>query len=239
LQASGAGWCTIGAMLVRRLAPTGDYTDTDWTNPATPPPDNARAIKLVDSTLEVALQGKASDADDAAVVDVGGLLVDAYLVTKVGEGFVRGPSIGDLINDGDPVSGKMLLRFPDVARGTTVYLHLALTGVQAAAVAATGTVSVTSTPGGNLAGGEVLTLDAAEFTVDGAIAIPAATPTSVAVTASVAGAAGNTAAGEILTFTAPPADIDEEALVEEPGLAGGLDALPVVDVLLISGGRVL
>ncbi len=227
-------------MLARRQTLTGtSFSDPDWTDPATPPPDNVRAIKLVSDTLEVAIQGKASEADDAAVVSVGNLLVNAYLVTKVGDGFVQGPTIGELVNDGDPVSGKMLMRFPNVARGTTVYLHLALTSIQEA-VAATGTITVTSTPGGNLAGGEVLTRDDdAEFTVDAGIAIPAATPTSVAVTASLAGAAGNTDAAEVLTFAAPPPDIDAEALVEEPGIAGGLDALAVIDVLVISGGRVL
>jgi hypothetical protein len=226
-------------MLARRQPLTGSFSDPDWTNPATPPPDNVRAIKLVGDALELAIQGKASEAADADVVDVGSLLVDAYLVTKVGDGFVRGPSIGDLVNDGDPVSGKMLLRFPDVARGTTVYLHLALTVVPVD-VAATGTITVTSTLGGDLVGGESLAReDDVEFTVDAATAIPALTPTSVAVTASVAGAAGNTETAEILTFAAPPLNIDAEALVEAPGIAGGIDALAVIDVVVISGGRVL
>ena len=160
-------------------------------------------------------------------------------MTKVGEGYVRGLDISDIIGGGNPISGKMMLRFPDLARGTVVYLALALTGV-ATSVAATGTVTVTSTLGGNLAGGEVLTRnDDAEFTVDGAIAIPALTPTSVAVTASVAGAAGNTATGETLTFVAPPANIDADALVEAPGILGGIDGLTTLDVLVVSGGRVL
>lgn len=116
-------------MLIRRLALSGDFADADWTNPANPPPDTARELKVTSSPMRFALIGKASTADDAAGADLGALTVDAYLVTKVGDGYARSKSVVEI--EGDVLSGKVILVAGDVARGDVVRLHLALTGVGA------------------------------------------------------------------------------------------------------------
>lgn len=116
-------------MLIRRLALSGDYADTDWTNPATPPPDSVRELKVTSSSMQFAFQGRSSEADDAAVVDVGTLEVDAYLVTSLGDGYVRSKSLVEI--EGGTLSGRIKLVAGDTILGEIVRLHLALTSVGA------------------------------------------------------------------------------------------------------------
>ena len=116
-------------MLLRRISLAGDYTDTDWTDPANSPPTIGVA-KATATKMTFALVGKASASDDAAVVDVGALLVDSYLATELGSGaIVRGKSIVEV--EGVPISGRILLVATDVVIGLQVRLHLTLTNVAA------------------------------------------------------------------------------------------------------------
>lgn len=119
-------------MIVRRLALSGDYADTDWTDPAIAMPDNARRIKVTGDQLIFALRGKSEASDAGTDVDVGTLTVDAYLVSELGgTGRARGETLVEV--KGDVVLGKIKLVGNDLARGEIVRLHLALTNVGALA----------------------------------------------------------------------------------------------------------
>ena len=94
-------------MLLRRLALSGDYNDTDWTDPANSPPTPGVA-KATATEMTFAIIGKASAAGDAAIADVGTLMVDAFLAIELPSGaIVRGSSIVEV--KGEPSSGRVML----------------------------------------------------------------------------------------------------------------------------------
>ena len=92
-----------------------------------------------------------------------------------------------------------------------------------AAAAAKGNVTFTGTNGTNVpAATQLLRSDGAAFTTDGAGVIAAGTLT-LAVTASLAGAAGNTDMNALLNLAAPIAGINGSATVAAGGLSQGAD----------------
>jgi|SRR5690606_17295309 len=113
-------------MLIRRLVLSGDFADDDWTDPANAPPDTARPIKCTSCPMVFALQGRESEDADAAVVDVGALEVDAYVATKLGDGYVRGKT---LVEADSALSARIKLVATEAQPGDIVRLNLTLTGV--------------------------------------------------------------------------------------------------------------
>lgn len=123
--------------LIRRLALTGDYADTDWTNPANPVPDNARPFKVVAGQILFEIIGRDSAGDGGNEVDVGAMLVDAWVGYEGGDREPGNPSAGKTIRRGLSVveaegaarSGRIRLVATDARPGDVGRLNLTLTGV--------------------------------------------------------------------------------------------------------------
>ena len=118
--------------------------------------------------------------------------------------------------------GRQIL--PDVNEAEYLDRWANIWGVtRKAAAAAKGNITVTGTNGVTVPAGTALQRsDGAEFTTDADGTIASGTAT-IAVTASVGGAAGNTAASSSLTFTTPLAGINSVATVAAGGLTAGTD----------------
>ena len=128
--------------LMRLMALAGDYSDTDWTDPANTPPANARAFKSTRRSVLFELVGRASTNPDAAEVDLGALLVDAWLGYEsralrdptnpvLGKVIRRGQSIVEASPTSSALLGRIRLVATDVTPGTVCRLHLELTAVGA------------------------------------------------------------------------------------------------------------
>lgn len=116
--------------------------------------------------------------------------------------------------------------FPDTAEAERLERWAGVWGLtRAAAVAATGDVTVTGSVGAELPAGTELESDAGEtYTTDALATIDSAGQATVAVTAAAAGEAGNLAAGATLRLVSAVSGIDSEATVAAAGLSGGADA---------------
>lgn len=110
-------------ILIRRQNLAGWTFDTDWTDPANPPPDNARRLKFTSSTVRIALVGKSDTTDAATNVDVGALTINGWLGIEIGSSIVRGQSIVET-NAGE-LSAQVLIAFDDVVPGSTGWLNIA------------------------------------------------------------------------------------------------------------------
>lgn len=90
---------------------------------------------------------------------------------------------------------------------------------------AIGSVTFTGTPGSSIPVGAVLQRqDGALFETTAAGSIPSVGPVSVAVRATVAGAAGNTAAAVTLTLQQPLSGVQVSAVTASSGISAGSDA---------------
>jgi hypothetical protein len=87
-----------GEILIRRISLAGWTFDTDWTNPANSPPDNARRLKFTSTTVQLALVGKSGIEDAATQVDVGTLTVNAWLGMEVAGAIIRGQTIVETVS---------------------------------------------------------------------------------------------------------------------------------------------
>ena len=116
--------------LIRKIVSPGPtYADTDWLDPAVTIPDNARQIKILSRPVVFALRGRASSAEDAAIVSLGSMTVDAYmLVEHPGGGTSRGYSIVEA--EGAAVPGQLLFE-SNVVPGRIGRLHLSLATMSA------------------------------------------------------------------------------------------------------------
>lgn len=119
----------------------GDFADDDWTNPANPVPDNARAFRVTSTKIQFEIIGRDGTGDGALEVDVAGLTVDAWVGY---EGELRNPgdpSAGKTIRRGlsiveankAPLQGRVRLMATEAELGGTGRLNLALTNVGALA----------------------------------------------------------------------------------------------------------
>jgi hypothetical protein len=109
--------------IVRRISTASGFVgDADWTNPANSRPDAARLIEAVATEIHFIIEGRASNEPDAALVDVGGLTVDAWLAFEVAGGVRRHVSIVEAA--GSELSGRVKLVASDVAIGDRVALNL-------------------------------------------------------------------------------------------------------------------
>ncbi len=113
---------------------------------------------------------------------------------------------------------------PDTAEGEILERHASVRNItRIAAVAAAGSVTLTGTNGAVIsAATELQTADGLTYTTDAEATIASGSAT-VAVTASVAGAAGNQVAGVTLTLVSPIAGVNSQATVAAGGLAGGAE----------------
>jgi len=120
-------------MLLRQLSlSAGPFADTDWLDPAITPPDNARRFKATDTELKFALRGRATPAPDAALVSLGVMTVDAYVLIELpGGGTARGKSVAEV--EGAALPGQVML-VSTLAAGTIGRVHLTLTAVSAPVV---------------------------------------------------------------------------------------------------------
>lgn len=108
---------------IRRIILAGWAFDTDWTDPANPPPDNSPRLRFTSSTVQFALVGKDGLGDGAANVDVGMLTVDAWLGIETGGQMRRGASLAEAT--GKELSGRVHLVSNDAIPGTTGRLNIA------------------------------------------------------------------------------------------------------------------
>jgi len=116
--------------LIRRISLSGWTFDTDWTDPANPPPDSSPRLRFTNSTVQFALVGKDGLGDGAANVDVGTLTVDAWLGLETGGQMRRGATIAEAT--GEELSGRVHLVSNDAIPGTIGRLNIAnLTNVGA------------------------------------------------------------------------------------------------------------
>ena len=117
-------------MLIRKIVTSGPaYTDTDWLDPAVTLPDNARRIKVLSRPVVFALRGRASSAEDAAIVSLGAMTVNAYMLIEHDDGGTsRGYTIAEA--EGAPVPGQLLFE-SNVVSGLIGRLHLSLAVVTA------------------------------------------------------------------------------------------------------------
>jgi len=120
-------------VLIRRIALSGDFLDTDWLDPAVAVPDSIKRIRVVSSEITFAIVGKASTDADADVANVTGVTVDAYLASEVGGGLVRGQSLVEV--EGGALDGRIKIKGSGLKTGEIVRLHLTLLGVGALAAA--------------------------------------------------------------------------------------------------------
>jgi hypothetical protein len=119
-------------ILIRRISLAGWAFDTDWTNPANAPPDNARRLKFTSSTVLFAVVGKDGTGDAALDVDVGTLTIDAWLGLEVGGQVRRGGSIVE--TRASELNARILLKANDAVPGMFGYLNISsLTNVGALA----------------------------------------------------------------------------------------------------------
>ncbi len=124
-------------MLLRQLKLSGDYADTDWTNPANPAPDNARRFKVTSKKIVFEIEGRVGTDAQAAEQDVGGLEVDAWVGYEAGLRDPSDPSLGHVIRRGlsvveamnSPLPGRVRLLASDTQVGGTGRLNLNLTSV--------------------------------------------------------------------------------------------------------------
>jgi hypothetical protein len=112
-----------GEILIRKCSLAGWTFDTDWTDPANAPPDNARRLKFTRSTVQFALLGKDGTGDAALDVDVGTLTVNAWLGIQVGTQVRRGATIVEAI--GSELKSRIHVVSRDVIPGTFGWLNIA------------------------------------------------------------------------------------------------------------------
>jgi hypothetical protein len=122
----------LSGQVVRRLALSGPYSDTDWTDPAVTIPASVRPIRATGETMTFAIVGLDSDDVKAKPVDITGLLVDAYLAREVGDSIERGKTLAEV--EGSPIDGRIVFLADDVRPRQTCYLHITLTGTIPAAI---------------------------------------------------------------------------------------------------------
>lgn len=116
--------------LLRKLVLSGDYADTDWMDPGITPPAGAPRVKITGEVMRFALRGRASSLDDAAMVSLGAMTVDAYVLVELpGGGARRGLSIIEA--EGDVLSNELLIESRVADLGRIARLHLTLTAVTA------------------------------------------------------------------------------------------------------------
>jgi hypothetical protein len=121
-------------MVIRSIvvAP-GPYADTDWLDPAVTIPDNARLLRATGGEIQFAMRGRASSAPNAAIVSLGVMTVDAYVLRELeGGGTSRGKTIVE--REAFPLPGQVTMVANDVVRGTICRLHLTLANVSAPVV---------------------------------------------------------------------------------------------------------
>jgi hypothetical protein len=109
-------------LLARRLALSGDFADLDWTDRANAVPDNARPFKATASEIVFEIIGRDATGDGANEVDVGSMVVDAWVGY---EGPLRDPA--------DPTQGRTIRRGLSVveAEGTTRSARIRLVATDA------------------------------------------------------------------------------------------------------------
>ena len=115
----------------------GDFADPDWTDPANPVPDTARAFKATSGKIQFEVIGRAGTGDDAIEVDVGGLTVDAWVGYEGSDRNPADPSAGKTIRrglsvveaTGGTLSGRIRLVATDAEVGGRGRLNLILTNV--------------------------------------------------------------------------------------------------------------
>lgn len=66
--------------------------DDDWTDPATTDPPASERLFITEATIVIAVAGRSSLEDDATAVDVGDLLIDAWVGVQFGQGVLLGMS---------------------------------------------------------------------------------------------------------------------------------------------------
>jgi hypothetical protein len=111
-----------GEILIRKLSLSGWTFDTDWTDPANTPPDNARRLRFTSPTVQFALVGKDGTGGAALDVDVGTLTVDAWLGVEVGTQVRREASLVEAT--GSELSSRIRIISTDVIPGTIGRLNI-------------------------------------------------------------------------------------------------------------------
>jgi len=121
-------------MIVRALSiAPGPFADTDWTDPAVIPPDNAKRFRILSDDMRFAVRGRASLDPAAAFVPLGVMTVDAYVLIELhGGGVSRGKTIVEV--EGAALSSQIFLRSSGLPRGLAGRLHLVLADVSAPAL---------------------------------------------------------------------------------------------------------
>jgi hypothetical protein len=117
-------------MLYRKIVTAGPaFADADWLDPAITPPDNARQIKIISRPIVFALRGRASSAPDAAIVSLGAMTVDAYMLVEHADGGTsRGYSLAE--TESAAVPGELVFE-SNIVVGSLGRLHLTLAAVTA------------------------------------------------------------------------------------------------------------
>lgn len=115
---------------------------------------------------------------------------------------------------------------PYTATGSDLEGWATLFGVtRGAASVASGLVRFAGDPGRTIAAGSTLTsADGFEYSIDAPLLISGSGTVDGSVTCLTPGAAGNLASSNILSFISAPIGINASAVVQAPGLAGGMDA---------------
>ena len=122
-------------MVIRKLVLAGDYSDTDWTDPAIAPPDNARRFRILSRDMTFAVRGRSSSAPDAPAVSLGGMTIDAYVLIEIDDkvgGPTRGKSVAEV--EGGPLDATIFLRSSGLPTGRVGRVHVDLVGVTAPVV---------------------------------------------------------------------------------------------------------
>lgn len=145
-------------------------------------------------------------------------------ITEDSDWFIRASSIASCA-EGLYAHQTWIVRqiFPDTADTEYLEMHAAIRGLQRkSAVAASGTVRVTGTPGAQLAAGaRCKALDGREYLLDATVVIGADGTAVASMRAVIAGEAANAPAGMLLTLTVTPPQINGQAVVIN--MAGGVE----------------
>ena len=117
-------------MLYRKIVATGPtFDDADWLDPANDPPDNAPRIKILSRPVVFALRGRASSDPAAAIVALGAMTVDAYMLIEHDDGGAsRGRSIVEA--ESATLPGQVMFE-SNMATGGVGRLHLTLAAITA------------------------------------------------------------------------------------------------------------
>ncbi|MEM1046492.1 MAG: baseplate J/gp47 family protein [Pseudomonadota bacterium] len=103
------------------------------------------------------------------------------------------------------------------------WVNIWLPGGRKAASAASGSVTVTGIAGSVVDAGAILRSGGDDYTADTGATVGAGGTVSMTVTAASAGASANRATGDVLQFVGSFSGVDAQAVVADPGLAGGAD----------------